>query len=84
VVVSGSAEKHPRERGETYKWREPATRRTVHDLFYFEAFTGVPKVKGGDLECGRCWGGIVAESTRAGWSEDSSRIPDPSADCELA
>jgi hypothetical protein len=26
----------------------------------------------------------VLESTRAGWSDDSSGIPDPSADCELA
>jgi hypothetical protein len=40
--------------------------------------------KGGDLECSRCWCGIVVESTRAGWSDDSSGIPDPSADCGLA
>jgi hypothetical protein len=32
-------------------------------------------VKGGDLECSRCWCGIVVESTKAGWSEDSSGIP---------
>jgi hypothetical protein len=40
--------------------------------------------KGGDLECSRCWCGIVLESTRAGWRDDSSGISDSSADCGLA
>jgi hypothetical protein len=39
--------------------------------------------KGGELECGRCWCGVV-EWMRAGWSDDSSRIPDPSPDCGFA
>jgi hypothetical protein len=68
-----------RERG------EPARRRHL-TTFCFEAFTGVPKgeSKEGDLECSRCWCGVVVESTRASWRDNSSGIPDPSADCGLA
>jgi hypothetical protein len=80
-AFSVSADKDRRERGERYKTRKPMTVGKVHDLL-FEAFMSVQKgSQGGDLECNRCRCGIVVESTRAGWSDDSSGIPDPSPDC---
>ncbi|KAH0816599.1 hypothetical protein GEV33_006191 [Tenebrio molitor] len=49
----------------TLRPKEPATHKTVHDL-WFRGFYGCPKggVKGRDLECSRCWCCIVVELTR--------------------
>jgi hypothetical protein len=89
-IVSVSAKTLSGERGAKLINRENQRRGGEFTTFCLEASTGVPKGESkegdsGDLECSRCSRcGIVVESRRAGWSDDSSGIPDSSADCGLA
>jgi hypothetical protein len=88
-IVSVSAKNLSGERGAKLINRGNQRRGEEFTTFCLEGSTGVPKgesKKGdsGDLECSRCTRcGIVVESRRAGWSADSSGIPDSRADCGL-
>jgi hypothetical protein len=88
-IVSVSAENLSGERWAKLINRGNQRRGGEFTTFCLDGSTGVSKESkegdSGDLECSRCSRcGIVVESRRAGWSDDSSGIPNSSADCGLA
>jgi hypothetical protein len=85
--VSISAEERPSGEGQkTYKGGSSSGRGSSL-AFCREYCCGVQGGSKGvitDYLCSRCWYGIVAESTRAGRSEESPEDPGPNAVCGFA